>query len=44
MGAQRVWKPDGPVGTNAEIERLRLELAAFNERIQELEKHQSSKG
>jgi hypothetical protein len=38
MRAQRVWKPVGPVKNNAEIERLRLELAAFNERIEELEK------
>ena len=38
MRAQRVWKPVGPVKSNAEIERLRLELAAFNERIEELEK------
>ena len=38
MRAQRVWKPVGPVKNNAEIERLRLKLAAFNERIEELEK------
>src|SRR3979409_1612654 len=38
MRAQRVWKPVGPVKNNAEIERLRLELAAFNERIEALEK------
>jgi uncharacterized protein YydD (DUF2326 family) len=38
MGAQRVWNPVGPVKNNAEIERLRLELAAFNNRIEELEK------
>jgi uncharacterized protein YydD (DUF2326 family) len=38
MRAQRVSKPVGPVKNNAEIERLRLELAAFNERIEELEK------
>jgi uncharacterized protein YydD (DUF2326 family) len=38
MRAQRVWKPVGPVRKSAEIERLYLELAAFNERIQELEK------
>jgi uncharacterized protein YydD (DUF2326 family) len=38
MPAQRVWKPVGAVRKNAEIERLYLELAAFNERIQELEK------
>jgi uncharacterized protein YydD (DUF2326 family) len=41
MRAQRVWKPAGPVKNNAEIERLRLELAAFNERIEELEKQHS---
>jgi uncharacterized protein YydD (DUF2326 family) len=38
MRAQRVWKPVGPVKNNAEIERLRVELAAFNEHIEELEK------
>jgi uncharacterized protein YydD (DUF2326 family) len=38
MPAQRIWKPVGSVKSNAEIERLRLELASFNERIQELEK------
>jgi hypothetical protein len=38
MRGQRVWKPVGPVRKNAEIERLYLELASFNERIQELEK------
>jgi hypothetical protein len=38
MRAQRVGKPVGPVRKNAEIERLYLELASFNERIQELEK------
>jgi uncharacterized protein YydD (DUF2326 family) len=38
MPAQRVWKPVGAVRKNAEIERLYLELASFNERIQELEK------
>jgi uncharacterized protein YydD (DUF2326 family) len=38
MPAQRVWKPVGSVKKNAEIERLYLELASFNERIQELEK------
>jgi uncharacterized protein YydD (DUF2326 family) len=38
MRAQRVWKPVTPVKSNAEIERLRLELASFNERIEELEK------
>jgi uncharacterized protein YydD (DUF2326 family) len=38
MAAQRVWKTVGPVTSNAEIEHLRLELASFNERIEELEK------
>jgi hypothetical protein len=40
MPAQRVWKTAGPVKRNAEIEQLRLELASFNERINELEKQQ----
>jgi hypothetical protein len=38
MPAQRVWKTAGPGKSNAEIEHLRLELASFNERIEELEK------
>jgi hypothetical protein len=38
MRAQRVGKSVGPVRKNAEIERLYLELASFNERIRELEK------
>ena len=38
MPAQRVWTTVGPVKSNAEIERLRLELASFNERIEELER------
>ncbi len=38
MRARRVLKPVGPVRKNAEIERLYLELASVNERIQELEK------
>jgi len=38
MPAQRVWKAVGPVKSDAEIEHLRLELASFNERIEELEK------
>ena len=38
MRAQRVWKPVGPVKKNAQIERLRLQLVALNERIDELEK------
>jgi hypothetical protein len=38
MRAQRVWQPIGLVSKNAEIEHFYFELAAFNERIQELEK------
>jgi uncharacterized protein YydD (DUF2326 family) len=38
MRGQRVWKPVQPVKKSAEIERLRLELAALNRRIEELEK------
>ncbi len=38
MPAQRVWKTVGPDKSDAEIEHLRLELASFNERIEELEK------
>jgi hypothetical protein len=38
MPAQRLWKTVRPVKRNAEIEHLRLELASFNERINELEK------
>jgi hypothetical protein len=38
MRAQRAWKAAEPIKSNAEIERLRLELAAFNDRITELEK------
>jgi uncharacterized protein YydD (DUF2326 family) len=38
MRAHRLWKPVRPVSKNAEIERFYFELAAFNERIQELEK------
>jgi membrane protein YdbS with pleckstrin-like domain len=41
MRAQRVWKPVGPVKKNAEIERLRLDLAGVNERIEELEERRS---
>lgn len=37
MRAQTVSKPIGLVRKNAEIERLYRELAAFNERIHELE-------
>ena len=32
------WKPVGPVKRKAEIEKLRLELASFNARIEELER------
>ena len=38
MRAQRAWKKFTPARENAEIEGLRLELAAFNERIEQLEK------
>ena len=38
MQAQRVLKPIELVKKNAEIERLRQELAALNARIEELEK------
>jgi hypothetical protein len=38
MPAQRVSKTVGPVKSNAKIEHLRLELASFNERIEELER------
>ena len=38
MQAQRILKPIGLVKKNAEIERLRQELAALNARIEELEK------
>ena len=38
MRAQRVWKPVRLLRKNAEIERFYFELAAFNERIQELER------
>jgi len=38
MSVQRVWKPVGSVNSNAEIERLRLELASFNKQIEQLEK------
>jgi hypothetical protein len=38
MRAQKAWKPVGPIEKNAEIERLYLELASFNQRIRELEK------
>jgi hypothetical protein len=37
MRAQRVWNPVGADKYNAEIERLQLELASFNQRIDELE-------
>jgi len=38
LSVRRVWKPVGSGNSNAEIERLRLELASFNDRIEELEK------
>ena len=38
MQAQRISKPIELVKKNAEIERLRQELAALNARIEELEK------
>ena len=38
MSVQRIWEPVGSVNRNAEIERLRLQLAAFNEQIEKLEK------
>jgi uncharacterized protein YydD (DUF2326 family) len=38
MPAQRVWKPIRSLTNSGEIERLRIELASLNERIQELEK------
>ena len=40
MGAQRGWKKVGADPHHEEIERLHYELAAFNERIAELEKGQ----
>ena len=38
MQAQRIFKPIELVKKNAEIERLRQELAELNARIEELEK------
>ena len=38
MQAQRILKPIELVKKNAEIERLRQELAALNARVEELEK------
>ena len=38
MRGQRVWKPVGLFRKKVELERLYLELASFNERIQELER------
>jgi hypothetical protein len=38
MKPQRTWNPAGADKENAEIELLYLELAAFNQRIVELEK------
>jgi hypothetical protein len=40
MSVKRAWKPVGSVNSSGEIEHLRLELASFNERIEELEKQQ----
>jgi hypothetical protein len=36
MSAQRVWKAFDPPNRNAEITRLRQELASFNEQIEAL--------
>jgi hypothetical protein len=41
MQAQRILKPIELLKKNAEIERLRQELAALNARIEELEKQQA---
>jgi len=38
MRAQPVWEPVGPIKNIAEIDHLYQELAAFNARIEELEK------
>jgi hypothetical protein len=38
MRAQRVWEPVGPTKNIAEIDHLHQQLAAFNARIEELEK------
>jgi hypothetical protein len=38
MSVQRVWEPVGSVNSSAEIERLRLQLASFNEQIEKIEK------
>jgi uncharacterized protein YydD (DUF2326 family) len=38
MRAQRAWNPVGADKHKAEMERLHLELASFNKRIDELEK------
>jgi hypothetical protein len=38
MRAQKVWRPEGAARNSVEIERLRLQLASFNARIEELEK------
>jgi len=43
MRAQRVWGPVGPDRYSAEIERLHLELASFNRRIEEIESLQSQR-
>jgi len=38
MPAQRAWKPGGAIKNSAEIEHLRQQLAAFNARIEQLER------
>jgi uncharacterized protein YydD (DUF2326 family) len=38
MRAQRTWEPDEQVNDDGEIERLCLQLAALNKRIDELER------
>jgi septal ring factor EnvC (AmiA/AmiB activator) len=38
MPAQRAWKPGGAIKNSAEIEHLRRQLAAFNARIEQLER------
>jgi predicted RNase H-like nuclease (RuvC/YqgF family) len=40
MRAQRVWRSHGTHKNDAEIERLHLQLGAFNKQIEELEKRQ----
>jgi hypothetical protein len=41
MRAQRVWEPVGPIKNITELDHLHQELAAFNARIEELEKQHS---